>query len=153
MTNNILILPILIPLVAAVLTLMTPGRWRYVKEAITLLASFGALLVASTLFGKDGIYTIPWAGFGFDFSLGACAFSGTGLPIDREFVRKELGFATLTANSIDSVSDRDFILEVLSVLTILSVHLSRIARIGQLVEIDEPGQDRVVVSEALADEV
>ena len=59
--------------------------------------------------------------------LGACAFSGTGLPIDREQVRKELKFASLTANSIDSVSDRDFILEVLSVLTILSVHLSRIA--------------------------
>ncbi len=59
--------------------------------------------------------------------LGACAFSGTGLPIDREFVRKELGFKNLTANSIDSVSDRDFILEVLASLTILSVHLSRIA--------------------------
>ena len=59
--------------------------------------------------------------------LGACAFSGTGLPIDRDLVRKELGFATLTANSIDSVSDRDFILEVLAGLTILSIHLSRIA--------------------------
>jgi len=59
--------------------------------------------------------------------LGACAFSGTGLPIDREFVRKELDFKTVTANSIDSVSDRDFILEVLAQLTILSVHLSRIA--------------------------
>jgi argininosuccinate lyase len=59
--------------------------------------------------------------------LGACAFSGTGLPIDREFVKRELGFKTLTANSIDSVSDRDFILEVLAGLTILSVHLSRIA--------------------------
>jgi len=59
--------------------------------------------------------------------LGACAFSGTGLPIDREFVRKQLGFKTLTANSIDSVSDRDFILEVLAQLTILAVHLSRIA--------------------------
>ncbi len=59
--------------------------------------------------------------------LGACAFSGTGLPIDREFVRKELDFKALTANSIDSVSDRDFILEVLADLAILSVHLSRIA--------------------------
>jgi len=59
--------------------------------------------------------------------LGACAFSGTGLPIDREFVRKELMFKAVTANSIDSVSDRDFILEVLAQLTILSVHLSRIA--------------------------
>ena len=59
--------------------------------------------------------------------LGACAFSGTGLPINREMVRKELKFSVLTANSIDSVSDRDFILEVLSSITILSVHLSRIA--------------------------
>ena len=59
--------------------------------------------------------------------LGSCAFSGTGLPIDREFVAKELGFKSVTANSIDSVSDRDFILEVLAQLTILSVHLSRIA--------------------------
>lgn len=59
--------------------------------------------------------------------LGAGAFSGTGLPIDRNFVRQELGFKILTANSIDSVSDRDFILEVLAQLTILSVHLSRIA--------------------------
>ncbi|MDD5166839.1 MAG: argininosuccinate lyase, partial [Candidatus Omnitrophica bacterium] len=59
--------------------------------------------------------------------LGACALSGTGLPIQREYVKKELKFAALTENSIDSVSDRDFILEVLSVLSILSVHLSRIA--------------------------
>jgi argininosuccinate lyase len=59
--------------------------------------------------------------------LGSCALSGTGLPIDREFVKKELGFKAVTANSIDSVSDRDFILEVLASLAILSVHLSRIA--------------------------
>lgn len=59
--------------------------------------------------------------------LGACAFSGTGLDIDRDFVKKELKFAALTQNSIDSVSDRDFIIEVLADLTILSVHLSRIA--------------------------
>jgi len=59
--------------------------------------------------------------------LGACAFSGTGLPIDRKFVAKELGFKAVTGNSIDSVSDRDFILEVLAQLTILSVHLSRMA--------------------------
>jgi len=59
--------------------------------------------------------------------LGACAFSGTGLPIDRNFVAKELGFKNVTANSIDSVSDRDFIIEVLAGLSILSVHLSRMA--------------------------
>jgi argininosuccinate lyase len=59
--------------------------------------------------------------------LGACALSGTSLPIDREFVRKKLGFKHLTENSIDSVSDRDFIIEVLADLSIMSVHLSRIA--------------------------
>ncbi len=59
--------------------------------------------------------------------LGACAFSGTGLKIDRDFVKKELKFSSVTANSIDSVSDRDFIIEVLADLAILSVHLSRVA--------------------------
>jgi len=59
--------------------------------------------------------------------LGACAFTGTGLPIDRKFVMKELKFAKLTDNSIDSVSDRDFIVEALADLSILAVHLSRIA--------------------------
>ncbi|MDD2680081.1 MAG: argininosuccinate lyase [Candidatus Omnitrophica bacterium] len=59
--------------------------------------------------------------------LGACAFSGTGLAIDRNFVAKKLGFKNVTANSIDSVSDRDFIIEALADLAILSVHLSRMA--------------------------
>jgi argininosuccinate lyase len=59
--------------------------------------------------------------------LGSCALSGTGLAIDRNYVRKVLGFKSVTANSIDSVSDRDFIIEALADLAILSVHLSRIA--------------------------
>jgi len=59
--------------------------------------------------------------------LGSCALSGTSLPINREQVRKELGFEKLSENSIDSVSDRDFIIETLADLSILSVHLSRIA--------------------------
>jgi argininosuccinate lyase len=59
--------------------------------------------------------------------LGSCALSGTGLRIDREYVRKQLRFSKITENSIDSVSDRDFIIELLSDLAIISVHLSRIA--------------------------
>jgi argininosuccinate lyase len=59
--------------------------------------------------------------------LGSGALSGTGLPIDREDIRRELGFKNLTANSIDAVADRDFIVELLADLSILSVHLSRIA--------------------------
>jgi len=59
--------------------------------------------------------------------LGSVALSGTGLPINRESVKQELGFSKVTENSIDAVSDRDFIIELLSDLAILSVHLSRIA--------------------------
>ncbi len=59
--------------------------------------------------------------------LGSGALSGTGLPIDREYVKNKLGFKYLTDNSIDSVSDRDFIIEVLADLSILSVHLSRMS--------------------------
>ena len=59
--------------------------------------------------------------------LGSCALSGTGLAIDREFVRRKLGFARLTENSIDSVSDRDYVIKILADLSILAVHLSRMA--------------------------
>jgi len=59
--------------------------------------------------------------------LGSCALSGTSLGIDRFLVCKELGFDKVTANSIDSISDRDFVIETLANLAILSVHLSRIA--------------------------
>jgi argininosuccinate lyase len=57
--------------------------------------------------------------------LGAGALAGTTFPIDREFVAEQLGFAGITRNSLDSVSDRDFALEFLSVSSILMMHLSR----------------------------
>jgi argininosuccinate lyase len=59
--------------------------------------------------------------------LGAGALAGTSLPIDRKYVAKLLGFKKVAANSIDAVSDRDFVLEVLADLSILSMHLSRMA--------------------------
>jgi argininosuccinate lyase len=59
--------------------------------------------------------------------LGACALSGTSLAIDRAHVARQLGFKKVTDNSIDSVSDRDYIIEVLADLAILSVHLSRMS--------------------------
>ena len=59
--------------------------------------------------------------------LGACALAGTSFPIDREFVAKELGFARPTANSMDSVSDRDFAIEFLFCLSLVATHLSRLA--------------------------
>lgn len=59
--------------------------------------------------------------------LGSGALSGTSLNIDRFLVCKELKFGKVTNNSVDAVSDRDFVLETLADLSILSVHLSRFA--------------------------
>lgn len=59
--------------------------------------------------------------------LGSCALSGTSLDIDRYLVAKTLGFWAPTANSIDSVSDRDFIIETLSALAVVGMHFSRMA--------------------------
>jgi len=57
--------------------------------------------------------------------LGSGALAGSGLPLDREYVREQLGFAELTRNSLDAVSDRDFVLEFLSFASITMMHLSR----------------------------
>src|SRR6202140_2050652 len=59
--------------------------------------------------------------------LGAAALAGTSFPIDRGMTAKALGFARPMANSLDAVSDRDFVLETLSAAAIASVHLSRFA--------------------------
>ena len=59
--------------------------------------------------------------------LGAGALAGTSFPIDRNYVAKLLGFPRVSKNSIDTVSDRDFILEFVSVAAIMFVHLSRLA--------------------------
>jgi argininosuccinate lyase len=59
--------------------------------------------------------------------LGAAALAGTSFPIDREMTASALGFDRPTANSLDSVADRDFILETLAAASICAVHLSRFA--------------------------
>jgi argininosuccinate lyase len=59
--------------------------------------------------------------------LGAAALAGTSFPIDRHATAKALGFDRPTANSLDSVSDRDFALEFLAASSICAMHLSRFA--------------------------
>ena len=59
--------------------------------------------------------------------LGAAALAGTSFPIDRFYTAKALGFEGPMENSIDAVSDRDFVLETLSNASIIMVHLSRLA--------------------------
>lgn len=59
--------------------------------------------------------------------LGSGALAGTTLPLDRDFVRKELGFDALCENSMDGVSDRDFVIETLFCLSLIAIHTSRLA--------------------------
>ncbi len=59
--------------------------------------------------------------------LGAGALAGTTFPIDREFVAAQLNFTRVYTNSLDAVSDRDYIMEFLSVASMLMVHLSRLS--------------------------
>jgi argininosuccinate lyase len=59
--------------------------------------------------------------------LGAAALAGTSFPIDRNMTASALGFERPMANSLDAVSDRDFVLETLSAASICAVHLSRFA--------------------------
>lgn len=59
--------------------------------------------------------------------LGAGAMAGTSLPIDREYVAKLLGFSAVSENSMDTVADRDDLIEVASTCAILGMHFSRIS--------------------------
>ena len=59
--------------------------------------------------------------------LGSGALAGTTLPIDRKYVARLLNFPSVSENSMDAVSDRDFIIEFLSASSLLMTHLSRLA--------------------------
>ncbi len=59
--------------------------------------------------------------------LGSGALAGIGLPLDRDFVSRKLGFRKPAANSLDAVSDRDFIVEIISAVAVALMHLSRLA--------------------------
>jgi argininosuccinate lyase len=59
--------------------------------------------------------------------LGSGALAGVPYPLDREMVARELEFSSISANSIDAVSDRDFVLEYLAAAAIAQMHVSRLA--------------------------
>jgi argininosuccinate lyase len=60
-------------------------------------------------------------------ALGSGALAGTSFPIDREAVAEELGFQGITANSLDGVSDRDFVLDALYACSVVAMHISRLS--------------------------
>ncbi len=70
---------------------------------------------------KDCLYRLD------ENPLGSAALAGTSYPIDRSYTTKELGFREPTKNAMDSVSDRDFVIEFIFLLSLIGVHLSRLA--------------------------
>ncbi len=70
---------------------------------------------------KDCLYRLD------ENPLGSAALAGTSFPIDRLYTTKELGFREPTKNAMDSVSDRDFVIEFIFCLSLIGVHLSRLA--------------------------
>lgn len=85
------------------------------------------LLAYTEMFGRDRKRIAHALDTLDECPLGAAALAGTSFPIDREMTAKALGFTAPCANSLDAVSDRDFVLEFLSVASISAIHLSRLA--------------------------
>ena len=90
--------------------------------------TFGHHLMAYVeMFGRDAARFADARARMNESPLGAAALAGSPFPIDRAMTAKALGFDRPTANSLDSVADRDFALEALAAATICAVHLSRLA--------------------------
>ncbi|MBA4010589.1 MAG: argininosuccinate lyase [Phenylobacterium sp.] len=90
--------------------------------------TFGHHLMAYVeMFGRDASRFVDARARMNECPLGAAALAGSPFPIDRHATAQALGFAAPTANSLDSVSDRDFALESLSAASLCAVHLSRLA--------------------------
>ena len=90
--------------------------------------TFGHHLMAYVeMFGRDASRFADARARMNECPLGAAALAGSPFPIDRHATAQALGFAAPTANSLDSVSDRDFAIESLSAASLCAVHLSRLA--------------------------
>lgn len=73
--DKILLLPIIIPLFSGIISFVIPKRLKGIREAIALIASLVNLLIVVSLFNKNLSYSLPWVGFGLDFSLRLYQFS------------------------------------------------------------------------------
>jgi len=85
------------------------------------------MLAYVEMFHRDGLRFYETRKRLNECPLGAAALAGTSFPIDREYTAKELGFDSPMRNSMDAVSDRDFVIEFIFVLSLIGVHLSRLA--------------------------
>jgi argininosuccinate lyase len=96
--------------------------WALARDVDRLLATYGRLDVSP---------------------LGAGALAGSSLPLDPAFTARDLGFANVFENSLDAVSDRDFVVEALFDLTMIALHLARLGEEWVLWTTDEFGFARL----------
>jgi len=102
-----------------------PGYTHLQRAQPVLLAHH--LLAYVEMLARDASRLADCAARADVLPLGSGAIAGSTLPLDRAFVAKELGFARISENSMDAVSDRDFIVEYHAACALLAVHLSRLA--------------------------
>jgi len=107
------------------LGVIMPGYTHLQKAQPVLLSHY--LLAYVDMFERDRERMEACLGRVDVLPLGSGALAGTTFPIDRAYVARLLGFPRISKNSIDAVSDRDFVLEFLAASAILFVHLSRLA--------------------------
>lgn len=105
------------------INIIIPG-YTHLQRAQPILFSHH-LLAYFQMFKRDITRINDYLERSDEMPLGAGALAGTTFNIDRHYVAKELGFSRVTENSLDSVSDRDFIIELSSIISIISMHLSR----------------------------
>ena len=105
------------------INIIIPG-YTHLQRAQPILFSHH-LLAYFQMFKRDITRIKDYLERSDEMPLGAGALAGTTFDIDRHYVARELGFSRVTENSLDSVSDRDFIIELSSVISIISMHLSR----------------------------
>ena len=106
-------------------TTMLPGYTHLQRAQPVLLAHH--LLAYVEMFERDAARMAECAHRANVLPLGSGALAGVPYPIDREYVAQELGFDGLSVNSMDAVSDRDYVVEYLSAAALAMTHCSRLA--------------------------
>ena len=114
-----------------------PG-YTHVQRAQPVLFAHH-MLAYNEMFGRDAERMRQARGAADTMPLGSGAMAGVPYPIDRESVARELGFGKISANSMDAVSDRDFLLDFHSAAAVCAMHLSRLAEELVLWSSDEFG--------------
>jgi argininosuccinate lyase len=105
--------------------LVMPGYTHLQRAQPVRLAHH--LMAYFQMFQRDWQRFADWQGRADEMPLGSAALAGTTFPIDRKRVAQELGFARVSSNSMDAVSDRDFVVEFTFCATMVMMHLSRLA--------------------------